>query len=167
MSKPLLVLREAASSRAPISPKVVAGLAAVCLAFLLALPAAAQVHLQGLGGEQLVEADLARGTTIVVVWASWSPRSRDIAARVNPMARRWGGRARVVTVNFQEDRTAVEGFLAGKDFGATVFLDPDGAFSKKYAMATLPGLLIIKDGQVVYRGKLPDDPDRVIGEFLG
>jgi len=70
-------------------------------------------------------------------------------------------------VNFQEDRTAVESFLAGKDLGAAVFLDPDGAFSKKYAMATLPGLLIIKDGQVVYRGKLPDDPDRVIGEFLG
>lgn len=133
-----------------------------------ALPAAAQdVRLQGLGGERLVESDLARGTTIVVVWASWSPRSRDIVARVTPLVQRWNGRARVVTVNFQEDRSAVEGFLAGKSFGTTVFLDPDGSFSKKYAMATLPGLLIIKDGQVVYRGKLPDDPDRVIGEFLG
>lgn len=134
---------------------------------LLATPVAAQdIRLQGLGGERLAESDLARGTTIVVVWASWSPRSRDIAARVSPLARRWGGQARVMTVNFQEDRAAVEGFLAGKDFGAAVYLDPDGAFSKKYAMATLPGLLIIKDGQVVYRGKLPDDPDRVIGEFL-
>lgn len=137
---------------------------------LAALPvtvAAQDIRLQGLRGERLVDADLARGTTIVVVWASWSPRSRDIAARVSPLARRWGGQARVVTVNFQEDRAAVEGFLAGKDLGAAVFLDTDGAFSKKYAMATLPGLLIIKDGQVVYRGKLPDDPDRVIGELLG
>ena len=144
--------------------------AVLCVAMLAALasPLAAQnIRLQGLGGEQLAEADLVSGTTIVVLWASWSPRSRDIAARVHPLASRWGGRARVVTVNFQEDRAAVEKFLAGKDFGATVFLDPDGSFSKKYGLATLPGLLIIKDGQVVYRGKLPEDPDRVIGEFLG
>lgn len=145
--------------------------AALVLALSLAVSvpsaSAQDIRLQGLRGESLSDADLARGTTIVVVWASWSPRSRGIVARVNPLASRWGGRARVITVNFQEDRGAVEGFLAGQDFGAAVFLDPDGAFSKKYAMATLPGLLIIKDGQVVYRGKLPDDPDRVIGEFLG
>jgi thiol-disulfide isomerase/thioredoxin len=150
--------------------RVTAFLAILCLglAGLAAVPAAAQdVRLQGLGGERLAESDLARGTTIVIVWASWSPRSRDIVARVNPVAQRWSGQARVVTVNFQEERGAVEGFLSGKNLGAAVFLDPDGAFSKKYAMATLPGLLIIKDGQVVYRGKLPDDPDRVIGEFLG
>ena len=136
----------------------------------LAAPVSAQsgqnVRLQGLGGEQLAQADLARGTTIVIVWASWSPRSRDIAARINPIAQRWRGRARVVTVNFQEERATVERFLSGKGLGATVFLDSDGAFSKKYAIATLPGLLIIKDGRVAYHGKLPDDPDRVIGEFL-
>ncbi len=148
--------------------RLAAAIAAFAVLVSLAAPVSAQnIRLQGLGGEQLADSDLARGTTIVVLWASWSPRSRDIAARVNPLARRWGGQARVVTVNFQEDRAAVEKFLVGKDFGAAVFLDPNGAFSKKYAVATLPGLLIVKDGQVVYRGKLPEDPDRVIGEVLG
>lgn len=122
--------------------------------------------LQGLGGERLSEADLAQGATIFIVWASWSPHSRDVVPRINQVAQRWGGKARVVTVNFQEDRGAVESFLAGKSMGATVFLDADGAFSKKYAVATLPGLLIIKDGRVAYRGKLPEDPDRVIVEIL-
>ena len=122
--------------------------------------------LQGLGGERLSEADLAQGTTIFIVWASWSPRSRDVVPRINQVAQRWGGKARVVTVNFQEDRGAVESFLAGKGMGTTVFLDADGAFSKKYAVATLPGLLVVKDGRVAYRGKLPDDPDRVIAEIL-
>ena len=122
--------------------------------------------LQGLGGERLSEADLAQGATIFIVWASWSPHSRDVVPRVNQVAQRWSGKARVVTVNFQEDRGAVESFLAGKNMGATVFLDADGAFSKKYAVATLPGLLIIKDGRVAYRGKLPDEPDRVIVEIL-
>jgi thiol-disulfide isomerase/thioredoxin len=147
--------------------------AAVCLAVCLALaafaaPAAAQggVRLDGLAGGQLTDGDLASGATIVVVWASWSPRSRDIVGRVNPIAQRWGGRARVVTVNFQEDRGAIQGFLSGKGLSAPVFLDPDGAFSKKYAVATLPGLLVVKDGNVAYRGKLPDDPDKVIAELL-
>jgi len=134
---------------------------------LLAMPVLAQnVDLQGLGGERLAESDLTRGTVIIVVWASWSPRSRDVVARVNPLASRWGGQARVVTVNFQEDRKEVEAFLAGKGLSAPVFLDPDGAFSKKHGVATLPGLLIFKDGQVAYRGKLPDDPDQVIAGLL-
>lgn len=151
--------------RCPLRVRAALALLAVVL---LAVSAAAQdFQLQGLRGERLVEADLTRGTTIVVVWASWSPRSRDIVSRVNPLARRWGGQARVVTVNFQEDRPAVEGFLSGKDLGTSVFLDPDGSFSKKYAVATLPGLLIFKDGQVVYRGKLPEDPDQVIAGLLG
>ena len=136
--------------------------------FGMPLPAAAQgLHLRGLKGEQLSEAELSQGTTIVVIWASWSPRSRDIVERVNPLAQRWGGRARVVTVDFQEEASAVQGFLAGKNLAAPVFLDSDGAFSKKYAIATLPGLLVLKDGQVAYRGKLPDDADRVIAGILG
>ena len=130
-------------------------------------PASAQGPvLQGLGGEQLSEADLAQGATIFIVWASWSPRSRDVVPRINQVAQRWGGKARVVTVNFQEDRGAVESFLAGKNMGAAVYLDSDGAFSKKYAVATLPGLLVIKDGRVAYRGKLPADPDRILVEIL-
>lgn len=147
--------------------RLMAILAVLCLAVVAAPVSAQDIRLQGLGGERLVDSDLARGTTIVILWASWSPRSRDIVARVNPLAQRWGGKARVVTVSFQEERGAVEGFLSGKGLGAPVFLDSDGTFSKKYALAIIPGLLIIKDGQVVYRGKLPDDPDRVIGELLG
>jgi len=128
---------------------------------------AQDVRLQGLKGEHLAESDMAKGTTIVVFWTSWSPHSRDIVARVNPLAQRWSGKARVVTVSFQEERPAVESFLAGKGFSVPVFLDGDGAFAKKYSMATLPGLLIVRDGQVLYKGRLPDDPDRVISEYLG
>jgi thiol-disulfide isomerase/thioredoxin len=144
-------------------------LAALAAALLLVLPvppAAAQT-LRGLGGERLSEADLARGTTIIVVWASWSPRGRNIDRRVNALAERWGSDARVVTVNFQEDRATVEEFLRDKSLHAPVFLDTDGAFSKKNAVTTLPGLLVIRDGNTAFRGKLPDDADAVIAEIVG
>jgi thiol-disulfide isomerase/thioredoxin len=114
----------------------------------------------------LTESDLARGTTIIVVWASWSPRCRDIVERVNPLAERWGGKARVVTVNFQEDRGAVETFLRGKSLRAPVYLDGDGAFSKRHAVTTLPGLLVFVNGRVAYGGRLPEDPDRVLASAV-
>ena len=128
--------------------------------------AAQELALAGLSGERLAESDLARGTTVVVVWASWSPRSRNIVERVNAIAGRWQPKARVVTVDFQEDPRTVEAFLAGKRLTVPVYLDPEGALAKKYAIATLPGLLVLKDGQVAYRGQLPDDPDRVLARFL-
>lgn len=141
--------------------------AAFALALFLAGSTAAQdVRLSCLRGESLSEADLAKGVTIIVVWASWSPRSRDVVERVNPLAARWNGRARVLTVNFQEERSAVDGFLAGKSLSVPVCLDADGSFSKKYNVATLPGLLVVKDGQVAYRGKLPENPDSVIADLL-
>lgn len=140
----------------------------LALALLVRLADAQQaVTLSCLDGGRLNDADLSRGATIVVFWASWSPRSRDVVQRVNPIASRWSGSARVVTVNFQEERQAVEGFLAGKGgFGAPVCMDPDGAFSRKYKVSTLPGLLVVKDGQPVYSGKLPDDADRIIADLL-
>lgn len=127
---------------------------------------AQEVRLAGLAGERLSDAELAQGTTIVVVWASWSPRSHDIVERVKPLATHWSSRAKVVTVDFEEQRPAVESFLAGRSLGCPVFLDSDGIFSKKYAIATLPGLLVLKDGRTVYHGKLPEDADRLIGDLL-
>jgi thiol-disulfide isomerase/thioredoxin len=142
--------------------------AAALVAGLAAAPAAAQgLRLQGLGGEELRESDLASQPTIVVVWASWSPRGRDVVQRVKGLVGRWGSRARVITVNFQEDRATVEKFLAGQNLGAPVFLDTDGAFSKKYSVTNLPGLVVFKDGDAAYRGKLPDDADAVIVPILG
>jgi hypothetical protein len=151
----------------PASPSMLAGAAALaCL--LLAGPAAfaQELHLVGMGGERLGDADLAKGIAIVVVWATWSPRAHDIVERVRPLAGSFSSRGRFLTVDFEEERPAIEAFLAGRSMAAPIFLDTDGAFSKKYAIATLPGLLVLKEGKVVYHGKLPDDPDRLISNLL-
>lgn len=136
--------------------------ALLCILLIAGAASAQDIHLTGLAGEHLSDADLAQGTTIVVVWASWSPRSHDIVERLQPLAGRWRAQAKVMTVDFEEDRKAVEAFLAGKTVGLPVFLDTEGAFSKKYAIATLPGLLVLKEGKTLYHGKLPEDPDRLL-----
>lgn len=133
------------------------------------LPLSAQPRgftLEGLGGGELTAGDLDRGTTVVVVWASWSPRCRDIVARTNALVDKWGGRARVITVDFQEDRKAVQGFLEGQRMRAPVYLDEDGAFSKRYAVTHLPGLLVFQDGQTRFSGRLSRDPDTLISQSL-
>jgi thiol-disulfide isomerase/thioredoxin len=140
---------------------------AVLLASGAALAQGGEVALTGLAGGQLTDAELAEGTTIVVVWASWSPRSRDIVERVNEIEADWGEQARVVTVNFQEDRATIESFLEGKNLAVPVFLDSKGVFSKKRSVTTLPGILIYSEGDVVHRGRLPRDVSALIGRVLG
>lgn len=148
----------------------VAAVAALLLASLASSPARAEEtwRLSGLDGGSLSEADLARGTTIMVVWASWSPRcrERDIVERTNRLVERWGERARFALVDFQEEPAEVSAFLAGKKARAPVFLDADGSFSKRHQVTTLPGLVVYRDGSVAYKGALPDDPDELLGELL-
>lgn len=140
----------------------------VALAALLARPTMAQEEwrLPGLAGGALSSGDVASGTTIVLLFAGWSPRCQDIVERSNRIVSKWGGRARVALVDFQEETAEVQGFLAGKDPQAPVYLDGDGAFAKRYALANLPGLLLLRDGAVLYSGRLPDDADRLIEDGL-
>lgn len=123
-------------------------------------------RLPGLRGGSLTSADLDRGSHVIVVWASWSPRCRDIVERANAVAERWGGQARVVTVVFQEDAAAVEKFLEGKSLRAPTYLDSDGEFSKAHAVTSLPGLVVLRDGEARYQGRLPNDPDSTIADAL-
>ena len=143
-------------------------LAAVLLALALtAVPSAAdageRTNLPGLDGGTL---DL-EGPLVVVVWASWSPRCRDVVTRVNELQRKWSGTARVVTVVFQEEPAAVRRFLTGKNLRVPVYLDETGSFSKKNAVSTVPWLLVFRDGAAAFGGKLPANPDPVVERALG
>lgn len=151
----------------PLSALAAVLLPLLALAGACTRPAAAQeIVLAGLDGGQLRESDLRRGNVIVVVWASWSPRGRDVVGKVNDIASRWGSRARVVTVNYQESRGEVESFLAGKGLRAPVYLDTEGEFSKKYSKPNLPVLLVFRDGEQPVRTALPDDPHPTISSAL-
>ena len=135
-------------------------------ALSMALLGAENVRLPGLRGGELTSAELGRGATVVVVWASWSPRCRDIVERVNALEASLGGAARVVTVDFQEEPAAVEEFLKGKGLRAPVYLDRDGEFSKSMEVTSLPGLVVYKEGEVRFRGRMPADPAATVSGAL-
>ena len=148
-----------------------AGILLSILALFVAVPSAAQgpeLSLPGLEGGTLSEAELSQCTHIIVFWVSWAPRGRDVVERVNELVDRWARRARVLTINFQEDESAVRGFLSGKaNLEAEVFLDHDGELSKKYRVNSAPWLLILKDGRTSFSERLPTDPNPVIDQILG
>ena len=153
-------LDRARRSRSTVAGIVLAGIALAALGLALrARPAVGQssATLPGLRGGSLSASDLGRGNHVLVVWASWSPRCRDIVPRVNEIASRFGGRASVVTVNFQEEPAAIEAFLSGKSLSVPVYLDRGGDFSKAHAVTTLPGLIVFRDGEVRFQGRLEGD----------
>ena len=123
--------------------------------------------LQGLDGGTLTADHLDQGTTLLVVWASWSPRCRDIAKRIDRLVETWSDDARVASVVFQEKPETVREFLADGCPRAPVYLDLSGEFCKRHAVTTLPMLLIFRDGELAFRGKLSANPDPVIERVLG
>ncbi len=125
-----------------------------------------RLTLRGLDREPLTAADLEQGATLLVVWASWSPRCRDVAARIDHLAKTWSGEARVASVVFQEDPETVRAVARRAGLSTPVYLDLSGDFSKQHAVTTLPMLLIFRDGELAFRGKLAASPDPVIERTL-
>ena len=143
------------------------GLILLAVSVLSAAPAGAQgASLPGLSGGQLSSADLAQGTHIIVVWASWSPRCRDISPRVNDLVQKLSGQGRVVTVNFQEEAAAIGEFVREHPLQAPVYLDRDGEFSKGHAVTTLPGLVVVRNGEVLFQGRLAAEAEEQIQGLL-
>ena len=137
------------------------------LFLVMALPGAqAQGDLPGLNGGSLSEASLGEQPTIVVVWASWSPRCREIVEQVNALQEKWGSKARVITVNFQEEPAAARAFLEGQSLSVPVYFDRDGAFSKKHAVTWLPGLVVFKGAEVPFKGRFAADVDKTLARFF-
>jgi hypothetical protein len=135
---------------------------------ILPLPA----HGQGAQGlvkldGSALEQDALDGDAIVVFFASWSPRCRDVVERARDLQEGWGRRAKVLLVAFQESEKDVRAFLAGAETGVEVVRDADGSFSKRHGITTLPSLLVLDGGAVAFRGRLPADAASVLRPIFG
>jgi thiol-disulfide isomerase/thioredoxin len=116
---------------------------------------------------QRVAAEALEGDAIVVFFASWSPRCRDVVERATDLEKEWGKRARVFLVAFQESEEDVRAFLAGVEPEVEVLRDVDGSFSKRHGITTLPSLLVLEGGATVFRGRLTTDAQSVLRPIFG
>lgn len=151
--------------RAPRARRPAVALAAL-LAVALGVPASAAGELREMRGGNLQAAGISDQDVIVILWASWSPRCRDIVERVNGLNAKWSSKARVVAMSFNEDRADVEAFLAGKEARVAVVLDQGGEFAKGNGITSLPGVVLVRGGKVVHAGKMPDDIDSLLGSHF-
>lgn len=122
-------------------------------------------RLEGLGGASLDSGQVASGQTVLIFWASWSPRGRDIVDRAVALERQFQGKARFFLVNFQEDEATARQFLGSRP-SPPVLLDRDGALAKRHAVLNLPGMVVFKNGEAVYSGRLTQDAAAVLASHL-
>ncbi|MDH3255067.1 MAG: redoxin family protein [Acidobacteriota bacterium] len=147
------------------------GTAALLLAILATVTAPGVAQRNGSGAlvrldGTAVGSELFEGNVIAVFFATWSPRCRDVVERANDLHKVWGGRARVVLVDFQESESEVRRFLGEQDSKVDVLLDRDGSFSKRHGVTTLPTLLVLESGSVAFKGRLPADADSILRPIL-
>ena len=106
---------------------------------------------------------------VVVFWASWCGPCRKEAPEVAEVAREYGTKVSVISVNAGEDDTKAR--LAAKQWGMTwpVGLDPRRKAQTAYAVDALPLVLVIDgEGLVRYRGNgMPSDIHRLLDGLLG
>lgn len=143
---------------------------ALLVAICLALPVAAaenRLSLPGVEGGSLTGQDLASRDTILVVWTSWSPKCRNLPQQLAQLRKEWGGKVRILSVNFQEPADTVREYLKRNSLGVPTFLDSDGSFGKREAVTTLPGLLVYRGGERVFRGSLDPDSGRALTSVFG
>lgn len=123
-------------------------------------------HLEALEGAALTPADWKRRDTIAIFWASWSPRCREIVPRVQALEARWGQRAWVITINFQEDPATIRRFLGAESSLPPVYLDTAGTFARRHGVTTLPAVVLFREGEVIYQDRLRADVDQRIERFF-
>lgn len=136
--------------------------AALLLLFVAVTPALSAAEVREMRGGSLQGAGISEQDVIVVLFASWSPRCRDIVERVNSLNQRWSSKARILAMSFNEDRAEVEAFLAGKNLQASAVIDQGGEFAKGNGITSLPGIVLIRGGKVVHAGKMPDDVESLL-----
>lgn len=124
-------------------------------------------NLAAFSGAPLTQAELGQGTKVLVFFTTWSPHCKDVFSRIGALEQRWGSRSEIIAVNFQEDRDAVSAFLGNRPPRTRTVMDVDGALAKKHGITTLPALLVLRNGEVLFSGKLPADPDSVLSRLLG
>lgn len=78
---------------------------------------------------QTFDAAVAEGITLIDFWAEWCGPCKMVAPTVDELAAEYEGKAKVVKIN----------------------IDEEGALAERFAVNSIPTLLIVKDGEEAKR----------------
>ncbi len=115
--------------------------------------------LKDLGGREWKSAEVyGRGATVVVFWATWSPRSSEVILDLEALRAKIGPeKLQVVTVNCEHpaisaaDREAIASFAKKSGFSGPVLVDDGLVAFNEYGAMALPSTLVLgADGKVAY-----------------
>ena len=98
----------------------------------------ANFTLTDLQGKPWTLADLKGKVVLVNFWATWCPPCRKEMPDLEALYQRFQSKGLVVLAISDEDRTKVEGFLAGKNFTFPVLLDPDRKVHEMFEVEGIP-----------------------------
>jgi thiol-disulfide isomerase/thioredoxin len=113
-----------------------------------------------------------RGRVVLVnLWATWCPPCLEEMPLLETLAARYGPRGLVILgIAADEDRSAVERFLAKRPLSFEVLLDPNGEVGTRYGITGYPETFVVdREGrlQLKFIGPLPASEGEPGSELAG
>lgn len=86
-------------------------------------------------------------------WASWCPPCRESFPWLIEMQDKYAADGlRVLAVNVDTDRPAIDRFLSGQPTNFPIILDPAGQIAERYALMGMPSAVLIgADGREIFQ----------------
>lgn len=135
-----------------------------------AIPAP-EFTLPQLDGKAVTLSDYRDGVVIMEFWATWCGSCRESTPSLDVIYRRYRDRGvAVLLINEGEPSDRVRAWLEGR-FAAPVLLDQDGRVAARYHLSSVPRLLVIDHGRILYdrsgyRGGLEQNLSLILDELL-
>ena len=114
---------------------------------------------KSLEGQDVTYSSMAGDVTVVTFVATQCPVSNAYNERMKSLYNDYGGKdVKFVFINSnrQEDATEVKGHAASNGFEFAVYKDPNNAAADLFGASVTPEVFLIKDGVVVYHGRIDD-----------
>jgi thiol-disulfide isomerase/thioredoxin len=112
---------------------------------------AVEIGARGLDGREVTLPVRGARATVVDFWATWCEPCRDQLPALGRLAADWRAQGvQVYAISFDEDRAAVEEFVARTAVGVPVLWDKGGAtLAERLELTRLPTTLVVDAGGVV------------------
>ncbi len=152
----------------------------ICFVFLLAFSinlnaqvSLPSIHLKNMQGQKIDVQELTKeGVFIVSFWASWCVSCINELDEINDLYEEWQTETgvKLIAISIDDSRTLarVKPLVNGKGWSYEVLFDTNQDLKRNLNIGSVPYLLIIQNGQIVYQnsGYTPGQEDEIYNELI-